>query len=117
MVGVLRARGSESLFPTGLAVAYAGAVLAALCFAAINPPTLPLVRIDSQFGGAPSCAKMTDKTFVLLAPSSSYWHVFNKEGLYAIPSEQLKLVEYQHCPWYQIRGIEPGVHWQSSPRG
>ena len=111
MVGVLRARGSESLFPTGLAVAYAGAVLAALCFAAINPPTLPLVRIDSQFGAAPSCAKMTDKTFVVLAAGSSYWHVFNAEGLYAVDREQLKLVEYQHCPWYHIRGIEPGLDW------
>ncbi len=116
LVGVLRARGSEGLFPTGLAVAYAGAVLAALCFAAINPPTLPLVRIDSQFGDVPSCAKMTDKTFVLLAPSSSYWHVFNEEGLYAIPSERLKLVQYQDCPWYQIRGIELGVNW-NPPQG
>ena len=104
------------MFPTGLAVAYAGAVLAALCFAAINPPTLPLVRIDSQFGAAPSCAKPTDETFVVLAPSSSYWHVFNEEGLYAIPSERSKLVQYQHCPWYQIRGIELGVNWDP-PRG
>jgi hypothetical protein len=37
---------------------------------------------------------------------SSYWHVVNKDGLFAVPSEQLKLVEYQHCPWYQIRGIK-----------
>jgi hypothetical protein len=54
-----------------------------------------------------------DETFVVLAPGSSYWHVFNEEGLYAVDREQLKLVQYQHCPWYQIRGIEPGVHWDS----
>ncbi len=59
------------------------------------------------------CAKMTEETFVVLAAGSSYWHVFNEEGLYAILSEQLKLVQYQHCSWYQIRGIEPGVHWDS----
>jgi hypothetical protein len=111
LVGVLRARGSERLFPTGLAVAYAGAVLAALCFAAINPPSLPLVRIDAQFGGTPSCAKMTDKTFVVLAADSSYWHVFNKEGLYAVNSDQLKLVQYQHCPRLQIRDLERGVRF------
>jgi len=106
LVGYMRARGSQSLFPTGLAVAYIGALLAALCLAAINPPSLPLVRIDAEPGVTPSCTKMTNKTFVLLAAGSSYWHVFNKEGLFAVPSEQLKLVEYQHCPWYQIRGIK-----------
>ena len=111
MVGVLRARGSERLFPKGLAVAYAGAVLAALCFAAINPPSLPLVRIDAQLGVTPSCAKMTDKTFVVLAAGSSYWHVFNKEGLYAINSDQLKLVQYQHCPRYQVRVGERTVNF------
>src|SRR5215213_2218183 len=103
LVGVLRARGSERLFPTGLAVAYAGAVLAALCFAAINQPSLPLVRIDAHFGVSPSCAKMTEKSFVVLTTESSYWHVFNKDGLYAINSDQLKLVQYQHCPRYQVR--------------
>jgi hypothetical protein len=103
LVGALRARGSERLFPTGLAVAYAGAVLAALCFAAINPPSLPLVRIDAHFGVSPSCAKMTEKSFVVLDAGSSYWHVFNKDGLYAVNSDQLKLVQYQHCPRYQVR--------------
>ena len=111
LVGVLRARGSERLFPTGLAVAYAGAVLAALCYAAINPPSLPLVRIDAQFGVTPSCSKMTEKFFVVLAADSSYWHVFNKEGLYAVNSDQLKLVQYQHCPWHQVRDIERTVHF------
>jgi hypothetical protein len=111
LVGVLRARGSERLFPTGLAVAYAGAVLAALCFAAINPPSLPLVRIDAQFGVSPSCTKMTDKTFVVLAAGSSYWHMFNKEGLYAVNSDQLKLVQYQHCPWHEVRVGERTVRF------
>jgi len=103
LVGALRAHDSERLFPTGLAVAYAGAVLAALCFAAINQPSLPLVRIDAHFGVSPSCAKMTEKSFVVLTTESSYWHVFNKDGLYAINSDQLKLVQYQHCPRYQVR--------------
>jgi hypothetical protein len=111
LVGALRAHGSERLFPTGLAVAYAGAVLAALCFAAINPPSLPLVRIDAQFGVSPSCAKMTEKSFVVLAADSSYWHMFNKEGLYAVNSDQLKLVQYQPCPWYQIREVERHIHF------
>jgi hypothetical protein len=41
------------LFPTGLVIAYVGAVFAALCLAAINPPSLPLVRIDAQAGVTP----------------------------------------------------------------
>jgi hypothetical protein len=105
-VGYMRAQEHESLFHTGLAVAYVGALFAALCLAAINPPSLPLVRVDAEAGVTPSCTKMSNKMFVVLATGSSYWHVFNKEGLYAVPSEQLKLVEYQHCPWYQIRGIK-----------
>jgi hypothetical protein len=111
LVGALRAHGSERLFPTGLAVAYAGAVLAALCFAAINPPSLPLVRIDAQFGVSPSCAKMTEKSFVVLAADSSYWHMFNKEGLYAVNSDQLKLVQYQPCPWHEVRVGERTVRF------
>jgi hypothetical protein len=111
LVGALRARGSERLFPTGLAVAYAGAVLAALCYAAINPPSLPLVRIDAQFGVTPSCSKMTEKSFVVLDAGSSYWHMFNKEGLYAVNSDQLKLVQYQHCHWYDVRDIERTVQF------
>ena len=111
LVGALRASGSERLFPTGLAVAYAGAVLAALCFAAINPPSLPLVRIDAQFGDTPSCAKMTDKTFVVLAAGSSYWHLYNKEALYAVNSDQLKLVQYQHCPRHLVRVGERTVRF------
>lgn len=111
LVGALRARGSERLFPTGLAVAYAGSVLAALCFAAINPPSLPLVRIDAQFGVTPSCAKMTDKTFVVLAAGSSYWHVFNKQGLFAVNSNQLKLVQYQHCPRHEVQVGERTVRF------
>jgi hypothetical protein len=55
--------------------------------------------------------KTSNKTFVLLAAGSSYWRVFNKEGLFAVHSEQVMLVQYQHCPWYQTRGIEPGVHF------
>jgi hypothetical protein len=108
-VGYMRVYRHESLFPTGLAVAYVGAVFAALCLAAIYPPRLPLIRADAQPGVTPCCAKMSDKTFVLLGTSSSYWHGYNKDGLFSLPREMLMVVEYQHCPWYQVRGVEPAV--------
>jgi hypothetical protein len=47
----------------------------------------------------------------VLAADSSYWHMFNKEGLYAVNSDQLKLVQYQPCPWYQIREVERHIHF------
>jgi ABC-type microcin C transport system permease subunit YejB len=48
---------------------------------------------------------------VVLAAGSSYWHMFNKEGLYAVNSDQLKLVQYQHCPWHEVRVGERTVRF------
>jgi hypothetical protein len=54
---------------------------------------------------------MTEKSFVVLAADSSYWHMFNKEGLYAVNSDQLKLVQYQPCPWHEVRVGERTVRF------
>jgi hypothetical protein len=110
LAGHARVRASESLLSTRLAIAFVGAVFAALCLAAIYPPSLPLIRTDAKPGVTPRCAKATDKTFVLLGTSSSpYWHAYNKDGLFALPGEELGMVQYQDCPWYQTRGIEPNI--------
>jgi hypothetical protein len=111
LIGYTRAQAHEGLLPTRLAVAYVGAVFAALCLAAIYPPSLPLIRADAQPGVTPRCAKVSDKMFVVLGTSSSYWHAYNKDGLFALPREELMVVQYQHCPWYQTRGIDPGIHF------
>src|SRR5215208_1880411 len=58
---------TEWFFPT-LVVAYMGAILAALCIAALWTPGLPLVEIDAEAGNPQSdCSEATGKTFVKLA--------------------------------------------------
>jgi hypothetical protein len=32
-----------------------------------------------------------------------YWHVYNQDGLFAIPHEDLRRVAYKHCPEYLQR--------------
>jgi hypothetical protein len=110
LIGYARVQANENSGPTRLVVPYVGAVLAALCLAAIYPPSLPLIRVDAQPGVTPRC-EVSDKTFVLLGTSSSYWHAYNKDGLFGLPDEELRVVQYEDCSWYQIRGIEPGFHW------
>ena len=101
LVGYTRLRHHEGFFLTGLAIAYAGSLLAALCIAPLDVPNLPLMHIDARMGGAEgSCAGQPDKTFVKLAESATHWHAYNKSGLYSIPYQDLKYVRYyeDECP-------------------
>jgi hypothetical protein len=93
----------ELFFPAGI-IAYAGAVLAALCLAALWTPGLPLVEIDTEPGTPPSdCSEATGKTYVKLEEGLQYWHLYNEEGLFAVPHEELHLITYKHCPEFLYR--------------
>ena len=101
LIGYTRLRHLESLFLTGLAIAYAGSLLAALCIAPLDVPNLPLMHIDARVGGpAGSCAGQPDKTFVKLDESTTHWYAYNESGLYSIPFAELKYVRYfeDDCP-------------------
>ena len=101
LIGYTRHRNLEGFFLTGLAVAYAGSILAALCIAPLDVPDLPLMHIDARVGDAEgSCAGPPDKTFVKLAESATHWDAYNESGLYSIPYEELKYVRYYQddCP-------------------
>ena len=103
LMGYIRARRPDDwLFP-GLAVAYAGAICAALALAAMMTPDLALIEIDAEEGAPSDCSEATGKTFVKLEEGLMYWHVYNRNGLFAIPHEDLHLVKYKHCPEYMNR--------------
>ena len=105
LVGYTRLRHLDSLFLTGMAIAYAGSILAALCIAPLDVPNLSLVHIDVRVGSAEGpCEDQPNKTFVKLAESATHWHAYNESGLYSIPYEELKYVRYfeNDCP--KLRG-------------
>jgi len=104
LVTYVRMQGrDEWFFPAGI-IAYAGGVLAALCIAALWTPGLPLVEIDTEPGTPPSdCSEATGETFVKLAEGLQHWHLYNQEGLFAVPHEELDLITYKHCPEYLYR--------------
>ena len=84
-----------------LAAAYAAAVMSALCFAATQTPALSLVHVDvPERGGIESCAdeEIRGNTYVKLEEGDTHWHLYNEEGLFAIPNEELNYIEYEHCP-------------------
>ena len=104
LVGYVRMRGRDEWFFPAEIIAYAGAVLAALCLAALWTPSLPLVEIDTEPGNPPSdCSEATGKTYVKLAEGLQHWHLYNQEGLFAVPHEELQLITYKHCPEYLYR--------------
>jgi hypothetical protein len=86
-------RGSYS----GFVVAYIGALLAALCLAALSDPALPQVEIETAQVGAPlDCSQASEKDrFVMLSQSGPYWYVYNKEGLFAFTMDTSHHIRYR----------------------
>ena len=100
LIDFVRIGRRDGWFLGGLAAAYAAAILAALCFAATQTPTLSLVRVDVPEGGLETriCAEaIRGDTYVKLEEGLSHWHLYNEEGLFAIPHEDLRYVQYEHC--------------------
>ena len=102
LIGYIRVRGRERFFLPGLAAAYVGAMLAALCLAALHSPRLPLVTLDTRVGGANACSGSHEEMFVKLSESGTHWYVYNEKGLYAIPAKEVHVARYQNCPALRI---------------
>jgi hypothetical protein len=101
---VIHARHLESgrRFLHGLAIAYAGAVLAALSLSALQLPDLPQVELDAAAEAWPE--RPTGETFVVLSQGAGYWHVYNRtSGLLAVPDEETKVVRH----WDETKTHKP----------
>ena len=100
LIDYARNQGRNGWFVPALAAAYAAAILAAMCLAATQTPTLSLVRIDVPEGGTGTedCGRaIRGDTYVKLEESLGHWHLYNQEGLFAVPHDDLRYVEYEHC--------------------
>lgn len=101
VIGYARSSGQRKHFFTGMLVAYAGAILAALCISAIQDPQLPLVEIDAEVANVSACSEVpTERLFVLLAESEAYWYVYNRDGLLALPNGDAQVIRYRDCPGF-----------------
>jgi hypothetical protein len=100
LIGYTRVRRLDNWLIPGLAVAYAGAILASLCLAALQTPALPLVEIDLHSNAPPTeCSEsLSGKTYVKLSEGVFHWHLYNQEGLFAVPHGELERIVYKHCP-------------------
>lgn len=101
LIDYVRHRRREGWFLPGLVAAYAAAILAAMCLSATQTPALSLVRIDvPEIGiGTDNCGRaIRGDTYVKLDEGLSHWYLYNEVGLFAIPHEDLRYVEYEHCP-------------------
>jgi hypothetical protein len=104
LVGYARMRERHEWFFPSLIVAYIGAVVATLCIAALWTPGLSIVEIDTEADNPQSdCSEATGKTFVKLSEGLQHWHLYNQDGLFAVPHDDLHLIEYKHCPEYLYR--------------
>jgi len=100
LIDYVRNQGRDGWFVAGMATAYAAAILAAMCFAATQTPTLSLVRIDVPEGGlgTQNCSgAIRGDTYVKLEEGLTHWLLYNEEGLFAVPEEDLGYIEYEHC--------------------
>ena len=89
-------------FLHGLAIAYAGAVLAALSLSALQLPDLPQVELDATAEAWPE--RPTSEPFVVLSQGAGYWHVYNRtSGLLAVPDEETKVVRH----WDETKTNKP----------
>jgi peptidoglycan/LPS O-acetylase OafA/YrhL len=97
----VRSRRRDDWFILGLGTAYAAAILAAMCLAATQTPALSLVRVHVPEHGVSRAEACSDdihgNTYVKLEEGLFYWHLYNKEGLFAIPETKLHRIEYVHC--------------------
>jgi hypothetical protein len=97
----VRSRRRDDWFILGLGTAYTAAIFAAMCLAATQTPALSLVRVhvpEHGVSGAEACSDdIHGNTYVKLEEGLFYWHLYNKEGLFAIPETELHRIEYVHC--------------------
>lgn len=91
--------------PHKLAVAYAGAVVAALSLSALQLPDLPLVELEAEAETWPE--RLPGEPFVLLAQGQGYWHVYNRtNGLLAVPEDEAKVVRH----WDEMKANKPAFN-------
>ncbi len=106
MIGHVRLRGHDEWFFPGLAAAYAATVLAAVCIAALDTPTLPLVEIRAESDTIPNCLDLpTYRVFVKVSEAPNLLYLYNESGFFAFSVFDVQPLRYhQDCPTLRTQG-------------
>ncbi len=107
LIGAVVVLGRDEWFLSALAAAYAGAIFASLCLAALQTPALPIVEIGVEPGrdlaACPEGVSPESDNYVKLAEDVNHWHLYDEGGLYAVPHDELHRIEYKYCPEFMNR--------------
>ncbi|MDQ4062985.1 MAG: hypothetical protein M3122_03615 [Actinomycetota bacterium] len=100
MIGQVRLRGHDGWFFPGLATAYVVTILAAVCIAALDTPTLPLVEIRAESDTIPDCSDLPkDRAFVKVSEAPNLLYLYNESGFFALSVFDVQPLRYhQDCP-------------------
>jgi hypothetical protein len=106
LIGHVKVRGHDQWFFPGLAAAYVAAVFAALCIAALNSPTLPLVEVQAESDFLPDCAELPkDRTFVKVSEAPNLLYLYNESGFFAFSVFDVQPLRYhKDCPALRTQG-------------
>jgi hypothetical protein len=100
LIGHVKVRGHDEWFFPGLAAAYVAAVFAAVCVAALNAPTLPLVEVNAESDFLPDCSELPkDRTFVKVSEAPNLLYLYNESGFFALSVFDVQPLRYhKDCP-------------------
>jgi hypothetical protein len=109
LIGHVKARGHDQWFFPGLATAYVAAVFAALCVAALDAPTLPLVEIRAESDVLPDCSELPkDRTSVKVYEAPNLLYLYNESGFFAFSVFSVFDVQplryHKDCPALRTQG-------------
>jgi len=106
LIGHVKVRGHDQWFFPGLASAYVAAVFAALCIAALNAPTLPLVEVNAESDVLPDCSELPkDRTFVKVSEAPNLLYLYNESGFFALSVFDVQPLRYhKDCPVLRTQG-------------
>jgi hypothetical protein len=104
VIGWVRWASSTERFYLTIAAAYLGGLAAALCLAATQTPTLPLVELRAEKHATVACSGVPAKEmFVMLDRGDSYLYLYNEDGLLSLPEGEAGTVRFRECQDYLDR--------------
>jgi hypothetical protein len=104
VIGWVRWASSTERFYLTIAAAYLGGLAAALCLAATQTPTLPLVELSAEKHATVACSGVPAKEmFVMLDRGDSYLYLYNEDGLLSLPEGEAGTVRFRECQGYLDR--------------
>ena len=104
VIGWVRWASRTERFYLTIAAAYLGGVGAALCLAATQTPTLPLVELRAEEHATVGCSGVPAKEmFVMLDRGDSYLYLYNKKGLLSLPEGDAETLRFRECQGYLNR--------------